>query len=356
MNIIKCFTSFTFSYLSRALLLARTLKQAHPEWHLVAVIVDTPPATYTSTAVLYEFDELIYASDLGIPDFRSWLFKHDIVEASTAVKGYALKTLLDSGASKVVYFDPDIAIFNRLDGLIGELERSSVILTPHQVAANATQTAVQDNELTALKYGIYNLGFVAVRNDSTGNEFADWWKRQLHFACYDEVENGIFTDQKWCDLVPALFPKVYIERDPGCNVASWNLSTRRMKFSPDGNILVNDCPLKFYHYTKINSEGDFMTERYADENLEVIEVWNWYKRALSKIMVEGIPKGYWGYGTFSNGIKIPKGVRLYYRRNPELMSRFRDPFTTDSNSFYYWLQHDYPELLLDKVRTGFEAI
>ena len=38
-----CFTSFTYSYLPRARVLAETLRQAHPDWQLWAVVVDRPP-------------------------------------------------------------------------------------------------------------------------------------------------------------------------------------------------------------------------------------------------------------------------------------------------------------------------
>ena len=40
---------------------------------------------------------------------------------------------------------------------------------------------------------------------------------------YEEAAFGVYTDQRWCDLVPALFDGVKVLRDPGLNVASWNL-------------------------------------------------------------------------------------------------------------------------------------
>ena len=139
-----------------------------------------------------------------------------------------------------------------------------------------------------------------MRNDADGNEFANWWAQQLYFACYDDVPNGIFTDQKWCDLVPCLFDRVYIERDPGYNVASWNISTREIKIETDGAIRANGSPLKFFHFTKINSAGDIMIEKNARDNVEVMELWNWYRRSLQDLIFD-IPKGYWHYGNFDNG-------------------------------------------------------
>jgi len=355
-NGIKCFTSFSFSYLTRAVVLVRTLRKVHPDWEIWAMMVDQPPPGGKYIDALAEFDHVLYADELGLPNFKSWLFKHDIVEACTAVKGQMISHLLGLGPEKVVYLDPDIAVFHALDPILEQLDTSSIVLTPHQVEANLTDGAVKDNELTSLKYGVYNLGFVAVRNDEIGRRFGEWWARQLYFACYDEVENGLFTDQKWCDLVPSLFDRVHVIRDPGCNVASWNLSTRRISFTDEGYILVNGSPLKFYHYTKVNSLGDIMTEKYAGENVEIMEVWNWYKRAIKKVKIEGIPIGYWHYGQFSNGIKIPKSVRVLYRRRADLMNYFADPFDAEGNSFYSWLEREQPELLAKPGAGGFEAI
>ena len=356
MTKVRCFTSFTFSYLTRATVLARTLREAHPDWELWAMIVDMPPPGLDVSESLAVFDRVLFPEQLRFDRFHAWIFKHDIVEACTAVKGQSLRFLLESDADVVVYFDPDIAVFHSLDTVFERLNDHSVILTPHQVTPNSTVGHVRDNEMTSLKYGVYNLGFCAVRNDETGRAFADWWARSLRIACYDDVENGIFTDQKWCDLVPALFPRVWIERDPGCNVASWNLSTRRISCTDEGNILVNGSPLKFYHYTKINAVGDLMTEKYAGDNVEVMEVWNWYKRAIKDAHVEGIPSGYWHYGRFDNGEKIPKAARVLFRSRDDLYAAFDNPFATDGHSYYNWLLREHPELLTKLSGGGFEAV
>jgi hypothetical protein len=344
---VCCYTSFSYSYLSRAQILARTVRAAHPDWAIHAVLVDKPPAGFDVAAGLVDFDRVIKAEALQIPRFNAWMFKHDVVEACTAVKGQMLVELLDAGFGKVVYLDPDIAVFHPLDAITRRLDDASIILTPHQCEPNETPMAVGDNELTSLQYGIYNLGFAAIRNDATGRAFARWWAAQLHRACYSAVEQGIFTDQKYCDLVPGLFDRVYVERDPGCNVASWNLSRRTLRFD-GGSILVNGSPLKFYHFTKIGGAGDIMTERYAQENTEVFEVWKWYKRQLETTSVTGIPRRYWYYGHFSNGMPIPDAVRKFYRSREDLMGFFEDPFDVDGNSLYGWLEREAIDLLTSR--------
>jgi len=320
-----CFTSFSLAYLSRARILARSLRRVHPDWPIHALLVDAAP-----DHGLEDFDTVVTAEQLGIPRFRSWMFKHDLVEGCTAVKGAMLRHLLAQGADRVVYLDPDIAVFAGLHGM----EDASIVLTPHQLAPNTTAQAIGDNEMTAFRYGVYNLGFLAIRNDASGCAFADWWAGMLHSACYDDIERGMFTDQKYCDIVPALFDGVHIWRDPGCNVASWNLSRRTLAFDTEGVCRVDGSPLKFYHFTKIGGVGDTMTRRYAAGNIEVLEVWAWYKRQLGP-EARPIP---WRYATFADGTPIPRAARLLYRARPDLAAAFDDPYASGENTLQDWLR------------------
>jgi len=99
------------------------------------------------------------------------------------------------------------------------------------------------------------------------------------------------------------------------------------------------------HFTKINTAGDLMIEKNAADNTEVMEIWNWYKRALTANVIAEIPKGYWHYGTFSNGIAIPKEVRVFFRRRADLMKFFEDPFSVMGNSYFEWIRREEPALL-----------
>jgi hypothetical protein len=342
---IVCFTSFTCAYLPRARVLAQTLRQAEPDWCIWALLVDKPPPGLANRDAFADFDHVIEAEALGLPRFRSWMFKHNVVEACTAMKAAMMQYLFGIGAETVVYFDPDIAVFHSLAPLKEMLATASIVMTPHQTAPDFDAAALRDNEMTSLRVGVYNLGFIAVRNDAVGQEFTRWWAGLLREACYEESASGRYTDQKYCDLVPALFERVAIARDPGWNVASWNLSRRRIRLLPCGDIVVNDSRLRFYHFSKIGGAGDVMTDRYAGDNYEVLEIWNWYKRRLAANAIAGMPEGWWHYGTFSDGQSIPAAVRLFYRERPDLMEHFDDPFDVSGDSLRAWLQRERPELL-----------
>jgi len=332
---VHAYTSFSYSYLNRARTLAESCKRHHPDWVLWAVITDKEPVGFSFDVEAEDFDRVIFAEDLYGDETDSWLFKHDIVEACTAVKGRALKHLMaEPDATSVIYFDPDIAIFNPVTTVLEALETHSIVLTPHQLDPDKTMLAVKDNEVTSLDYGSFNLGFLAVKNDAEARRFADWWTERLDTLCYDRLDLGIFVDQKWCNLVPCLFENVKVLRDPGCNVASWNLSCRTVSIGSDGIIMCNEVPLKFFHFTKLGPTGDIMTQRYAATNFEVYELWAWYRFEVGRHTDPSIPKGWWHYGNFSDGELIPKEARELYRDRDDLRKIFTSP---RSDGFKAWL-------------------
>ncbi len=337
-----CFTSISFSYLNRARVLGRTLRQYHPNWDLWLLISDVAPAGFHFDIGDEAWDRVIWITELDIPNIRSWIFKHDVVELCTAVKGPFLKQLCSLGYDQIFYLDPDIAILNSLSGLQRMLDTASVLLTPHQISFDNDDFSIWDNEVSSLIHGTYNLGFIAIRNDRSGLSCADWWAERCLRFCYDDKGRGLFVDQKWCDLIPAFFDRVMIVRDPGYNVASWNLNRRNISVAENGTFLVNgEYPLRFYHFTKLGPIGDTMTRRYAGPNIEVYELWTWYKRLILEFSDARIPNGYWHYGSFSSGKPIPKEARELYRDRGDLHDAFPNPFDSTGGGYEAWYKQEH---------------
>ncbi len=330
-----CFTSFALSYLPRARVMALSLARAHPDWERWALLVDRAPPGHE--ADFADFHHVVPVESLSIPRRRHWLFKHDLIEACTAAKGRMLEHLLELGVERVVYLDPDIVVFAPLASVLAEMARASLVLTPHQTAPATSPQAAIDNERGSMTTGIFNLGFLAVRNDAQGRAFAAWWAARLHEACYDDRPAGLFTDQKYVDLAPALFGGVSILRDPGCNVASWNLDHRPLEFTQEGVLTAAGAPVSFFHFTKVGGAGDAMIERYAGENPVPFELLAWYRRALAAAAVPALDGLPWAYGHFTDFTPIPHAARLAWRAHPELWGRFDDPFAAGPGSFAAWL-------------------
>lgn len=338
---VHAYTSFTFSYLNRARVLATSLRRLHPDWTIWAVLTDKSPEGFVFDLATEAFDRLLTVEELFGAETERWLFGHDIVEACTAVKARAHLRIMDEpGAECVVYFDPDIAVFNSMDPVTDLLANHSIVLTPHQVdpePADDTR-AIRDNEITSLDFGSFNLGFLATNTGTEAKRFIRWWDERLHDWCHDQLDIGLFVDQKWCNLVPCFFDGVKVLRDPGYNVASWNLNQREMHFDAEGRALINGRPLRFYHFTKLGPLGEAMTRRYAGNNGEVFELWWWYRQQVIRFTDPAIPKGWWYYGTFDNGEPISKRMRVLYRSRKDLQQTYPHPHRAGAGSFHEWLR------------------
>lgn len=335
---VLCFTSFSFSYLNRARVLFQSLRKFHSDWHLVALMTDRIPGGMSFDVEDEPFDEIVWHDDLGIADTNAWLFKHDIVEVCTAVKGPYMAKACGLGYDAIIYLDPDTCLFNDLNPLLEILETKDIVLTPHLLEPEVSRMAIIDNEICPLWAGIYNLGFVAIRTSGEGAAFAEWWGKRLESFCHDDVPRGLFVDQKWCDHVPVFFDKVHIMKDPGYNVASWNVNQRRITVEADGNVYSNGVPLRFWHFTKLGPLGDSMTRRYARDQFVVYELWRWYRAAVAAATSTGIPDRYWAFSYFDDGRVIDRAHRLLYRDRTDLQKAFPDPFANGSNSYSKWLQ------------------
>lgn len=336
MRRVHCYTSVSFSYLDRARVLAESVRKHHPDWTLWLLLSDEAPEGFHFDIGEECFDHVVTISELGIPEWKQWAFEHDVVELCTAVKGTMLCRLLDEAADAVIYLDPDTAVFAPLSHVIERLEQSSVVLTPHVVQPETTLAGVCDNEIGSLKHGVYNLGFVAVSNTVYGRKFAEWWRDRLLKFCRDDVPNGLFTDQRWCDLVPALFEGVFVLRNSGYNVASWNLATRPIALQADGTIMAGADQLRFFHFTKVNSVGEAMLERYSFGSSEVFELLRWYRSRLIVHRPIGLPANWWMFGTYTDKEPIPRSHRLAWRQRVDLRASFKNPFLAGPDGFGEW--------------------
>ncbi len=335
---VRCLTSITSSYLPKARILAKSLKKFHPGWTFDVLLSDRLPE-----GVLIEeepFDNVICPEQIPLENRQQWIFRHSVVELCTAMKGPGLQYVLDTfQPRKVLYFDPDMVIFNPLDELERLLDHHPVILTPHLTTPNTDLQAIIDHEICAMQHGIFNLGFFAVRNEGQGRDFARWWAHRLYHFCYDDKASGLFTDQKWCDHVPAFFDESYILRDPGYNVATWNINMRPVTMSDEGMLLAGGRPLRFYHFTGFDSgAGHTSLSQYGGDNHLLREMWEWYEQELKRNGQAEAAKSVWHYDRFRNGEPITPEMRRLYLSRPDLQAAFPDPYHVDEHTggYYEW--------------------
>lgn len=335
------YTSITKSYLPKARVLAKSIKALHPAWTFVLLFSDSLPLDFDLSNE--PFDEVLMIDNLEIENLDTWIFGHSVVELCTAVKGPAAEILSRRGSvDKIMYLDPDIKVFNSLIQIDELLEKYDVLLTPHLLDIENDLSSIEDNEISALKHGVYNLGFFAAKTSGQGLGFINWWAKRLKHYCFDEVPSGLFTDQRWCDLAPAFFSNLHIIRDRGFNVATWNIAHRPITRSSYGELLAGDVPLRFYHFTGYDSgDGLGMLKKYASNQPAALEMWRDYGNNL---LIEGSGQKNlkdWQYGFFVDKTPITLDMRKLYRRRFDLQSAFPSPYGDDGLRFLEWWHAEF---------------
>ena len=171
--------------------------------------------------------------------------------------------------------------------------------------------------------------------------FARWWKDRLREYCCDDIPRGMFTDQRWMDLAPAYFDEVVILREPVFNVATWNLSRRKVEGEFARGLTIDGKQIVFYHFSGLDSGAQFyMLNRYGASMRGLYELRSWYLSECDRMGQQEFSRIPWAYGTFDNGEPIQPLHRQRYRERAELRAAFPNPFaTTDVNqSYYHWFR------------------
>jgi hypothetical protein len=130
------------------------------------------------------------------------------------------------------------------------LAGSAIVVTP------ASTTPILDghrpDDIEFLRVGIFNLGFAGVARCDEARRFLRWWSDRCLSDGFHETQSGVFVDQKWVNLAPCYFDGCRILKDPGVNMAQWNLHERVLSVV-DGRYIVNGAsPLRLFHFSSFD--------------------------------------------------------------------------------------------------------
>lgn len=315
------YTSICANYLPKAMALAESVKKHCKDATFVLCLVERD---IHEAAISYpHFDDVILAKDAGWEDFDSFIFRHSIVEASTAVKPRFLVHLLERypHSEKFVYLDPDVLVYSDFEELEQLLDSHSIVVAPHLLRPGNI-----DMEISSLAHGTYNLGFLAVSRHENAQRFLSWWAERLFLFCYDDKSRGIFTDQRWIDLAPSFFD-VHILKHHGYDFATWSLLGSDLREN-EGRYVVNGDPLRFIHFSGLDSKtidkaiGWWLTPANRDT---FVNLYAQYKAALTVHGQETLGRTPWSYATYTSGAPISLAARVQYRA-PEQWVRVPRPF------------------------------
>ena len=239
-------TIIASNYIPQAMALRDSVLGVHPDLDFYVLIAD---ATSREQPLLHGA-KILLTEDLEIDDeiIKEMFSYYDLFEISTALKPFLLKSLLSSGVDTVTFLDPDIIVHAPLTLGFDAAREFGIVLCPHRLTPSNILTN-NFSELGFLKYGVYNLGYIAV--GKTSLPMLIWWQDRLRWFCSRYQGEVWFTDQKWLDLVPALF-ECKVLKHTGYDLAPWNIDERLIQ-ELENVVYCGADPLIFIHFSQMSA-------------------------------------------------------------------------------------------------------
>jgi hypothetical protein len=296
-----------------------------------------------SSNIIQAKDALIYRNEL----WEELSFKYDIVELCTAIKPLCFQYLWDKAYEKALFFDPDILFFSDIDEAWKILDDYAVLVTPHITYPYLTITEKETDDHGMLSSGVYNLGFLGLKDCASVRTMLAWWFDRLSHHCVSEIQDGFFTDQKWMDWLPWLLNngELYVSRHLGWNIAPWNLKERKVIKSDQAYHILSKRdatvvqPLVFFHYSAVKYE-DLLKGIYKNRNFELdkdddnlIELLTLYGDCIRASDFLTYLSWSYSYNHFSNGDSIQLSHRRIYKRLVDEDIHYENIFSSEG-AFY----------------------
>lgn len=242
------FTLCSNNYFAQALLLGKSFLLHNPDFEFYVGLIDEK-----SNQINYnQFNIKILPIAQIEPDILDLALKYNIVELNTAVKPHYFLHFIEKLNAKVVfYLDPDIYVYQNFKPLEEYLQVDDILLTPH-ILKPIPIDGKTPFENDFLNFGLYNLGFIALKVNNNTINMLNWWKQRTYKFGYHNLAKGLFVDQLWINLVPILFEKCKIIHHPGYNIGPWNLHERFLSIKNDSYCVNDDYQLFFYHFSNYN--------------------------------------------------------------------------------------------------------
>ncbi|MGC1513570.1 MAG: glycosyltransferase family 4 protein [Acidimicrobiales bacterium] len=349
MEIHAC-TIIARNYLAHARVLASSFRAQHPEARFTVLVTDDRFGEVTGDGEPFEVLQM-GALDIEQATLHQMIMGYGVMELATAVKPWLLRTLLARGSGVVAYFDPDIFVYQPVDDLFETASSHGIALTPHLLAP-MPRDGKRPTEAEILGAGTFNLGFIAVSDEA--KDFLDWWSERLRRDCRDDPANMVFTDQRWIDFVPSLFPHAVVG-DQGCNVAYWNVDQRMVR-RVEGQWRAGDATLRFFHFSGYSPHAPCRLSRHQgtrprvllSEEPDLASLCDAYGEALSAAGYDAVTPIAYGWGRLPNGIPVDAGMRRLYRQALDDMESIGWPAPPDPwapgelPTFLAWLNEPNP--------------
>lgn len=191
----------------------------------------------------------------------------------------------------LVYCDADLLFFQGLENYLSSFDEANVVVAAHRhYLWNSRRLA---------KYGEYNVGLVAFKNNEEGLRALRFWADSCLEWCFDRPEDGKYADQKYLERFSSVSSGVHVDNSLGANLAPWNSFLKRISSSESGDIFVQRDKLIYFHAQGLKQKkgrwilGHLNYLSFAGPRLKKLV----YRPYLEKLEEWAEKPGFEGFGT-----------------------------------------------------------
>ena len=275
-------TYFDHNFLSRGMCLYKSIKQYEHEFTLWILCLteecqDTLRAMQLPGVKLISLEQLEkYDKDLkNVENTRNRIEYYFTM--SPCLPLYILTQ--QENMEDITYLDADLYFFDSYMRVFDEIGDASIAIIPHNYVPKMLEKGAEKN-------GIYNVGWITWKNNDAGKECLSWWRKKCIEWCYDRHEEGRFADQKYLDSWPETFKDVTVLKNPGLNLAPWNVGKHSLENKEA--IYVSGEKLIFYHFHGLkqinNHEFDCHLRTYFVKRQKSFLIENIYKPYIEDLV------------------------------------------------------------------------
>jgi hypothetical protein len=286
-NLTKAaYTVVTPNYLAHALSIRKSFLQYNPDAEFIIGILGLE-----SHCPEMNFDNFYFINSLSDSRIQDMTRRYDPFEMTCALKPFFASHIFEhhSHLQRLIYLDCDMIVF----GTFATFTAAAITLSPHRTKNIGYLPEPKKYSTISLnRYGVYNAGYFELQRKPETFAFLDWWKMLMYDMGYNKPDEHLFSDQLWLNLVHSFFDDVYVNKNPGYNVAIWNLIERKVE-ERNGSYFVNGEPLVLYHFSKYKIEEPDKLVYYKEPWLTFAnfpELENLYKKFRDSILEEGYEK------------------------------------------------------------------
>jgi len=256
------YTVCSANHLAHCKTMANSFVEFNLGYELYIILIDQVNGRFDLN--LIEPYNVLEISEMDIPDFNLMTAQYSVIELNCAMKPFAAQWIFaHHQPDLLLYIDADTWIFDSFELVEKSLQEQDLVITPHFTHPYPDNEFLP-KERDILRSGLYNAGFIGMKNTPNTHAFLHWWAGHMKTECFYNFAEGMGVDQIWINLVPLLFKQVQINSNPGLNVAYWNLHERNISVL-DNKYWVNEYnPLIFMHISGYQFDKPSLISRHQN--------------------------------------------------------------------------------------------